>query len=149
MSLIKFNKRNRLFPWTNDNLKSFFDSEDFFSTDFFEEDSLMPAMNVMEHDGDYEIEFAAPGFAKKDFEVTIDDNVLTVYGEKEEEEKEEKEDYTRREFSYNSFKRSLRLPNTINTNQEVKATYENGILKMNLQKKEEAKVAPKKVIEIS
>lgn len=148
MSLIKFNNRNRLFPWSNDSLKSFLSSDDFFNNDFFEEDSLMPAMNVKEHDKDFEIEFAAPGFSKKDFEVTIDDNILNVCGEKKKEEEETNEDYTRKEFSYNSFKRSLKLPNSVNTDQDVKAVYKNGILKLNLQKMEEVETASKKVIEI-
>ncbi|WP_296381511.1 Hsp20/alpha crystallin family protein [Winogradskyella sp.] len=149
MSLIKFNNRNRLFPsWNNESLKSFLSSDDFFNNDFFEEDSLMPAMNVKEHDEDFEIEFAAPGFSKKDFEVTIDDNILNVCGEKKHEVEEKEEDYTRKEFSYNSFRRSLTLPKSVSTDQEVKATYKNGILKLNLHKKEEAKEQPKKVIEV-
>ncbi|WP_339754396.1 Hsp20/alpha crystallin family protein [uncultured Winogradskyella sp.] len=149
MSLIKINNRNRLFPsWNNDSLKSFLSSDDFFNNDFFEEDSLMPAMNVKEHDDEFEIEFAAPGFSNKDFEVTIDDNILNVCGEKKTELEEKEEDYTRKEFSYNSFKRSLSLPKTVNADQNVKATYKNGILKLNLQKKEEAKEQPKKIIEV-
>ncbi|NRD24638.1 Hsp20/alpha crystallin family protein [Winogradskyella litoriviva] len=149
MSLIKFNNRNRLFPsWNNDSLKNFLSSDDFFNNDFFEEDSLMPAMNVKEHENDFEIEFAAPGFSKKDFEVTIKDNVLNVCGEKKLEKEEKEEDYTRKEFSYNSFKRSLSLPKTVNADQDVKATYKDGILKLNLLKKEEAKKQPKKIIEV-
>ena len=149
MSLIKFNNRNKLFPsWNNDSLKSFLRSDYFFNNDFFEEDSLMPAMNVKEHDDDFEIEFAAPGFSKKDFEVTIDDNILNVCGEKKTEVEEKEEDYTRKEFSYNSFKRSLSLPKTVSADQNVKATYKNGILKLNLLKKEEVKEQPKKVIEV-
>ncbi|MCK0109432.1 Hsp20/alpha crystallin family protein [Flavobacteriaceae bacterium S0825] len=149
MTLIKFKNRNRLFPtWNNDNLNTFLSYDDFLNDDFFEEDSLMPAMNVKEHDKDFEIEFAAPGFSKKDFEVTIDDNILHVCGEKRKEEEEKEEGYTRKEFSYNSFKRSLKLPNTVNAEQDVKAVYNNGILKLNLLKKEEAKEQPKKVIEV-
>ncbi|WP_323789533.1 Hsp20/alpha crystallin family protein [Psychroserpens sp.] len=149
MSLIKFNNGNRLFPrWSNESLKNFLSNDDFFNHDFLEEDSLMPAMNVKEQDKNFEIEFAAPGFSKKDFEVTIDNNTLNVCGEKKKESEEEDEDYTCKEFSYNSFKRSLKLPKSINTDQEVKATYKNGILKLNLQKKEEAKEQPKKVIEV-
>ncbi|RSK40417.1 Hsp20/alpha crystallin family protein [Mangrovimonas spongiae] len=149
MSLIKFNNRRPLLPsWTNDGLKSFLSSDDFFNNDFFEEDSLMPAMNVKEHDSDFEIEFAAPGFTKKDFEVTIDEGVLNVCGEKQHEKEEQDEAYTRKEFSYNSFKRSLSLPNSVNTDQDIKAIYKDGILKLNLQKKEEAKTPPKKVIEV-
>ncbi len=149
MSLIKFNNRNKLFPsWNNDSLKNFLSSDDFFNNDFFEEDSLMPAMNVKEHDDDFEIEFAAPGFSKKDFEVTIDDNIINVCGEKKVEVEEKEEDYTRKEFSYNSFKRSLSLPKSVNADQDVKATYKNGILKLHLLKKEEAKEQLKKVIEV-
>ena len=149
MSLIKFNNRNRLFPsWNNESLKTFLSNDDFFNNDFFDEDGLMPAMNVKEHKNDFEIEFAAPGFSKKDFEVTIDDNVLNVCGEKKEEKEEKDEDYTRKEFNYNSFKRSLTLPKSVNADQDIKATYKNGILKLNLLKKEEAKAQPKKVIEV-
>jgi HSP20 family protein len=149
MSLIKFNNRNRLFPsWNNDSLKSFLSNDEFFKNDFFEEDSLMPAMNVKEHDDDFEIEFAAPGFSKNDFEVTINDHMLNVCGEKKQEREEKDDDYTRKEFSYNSFRRSLTLPKSVNTEQDVKAIYKNGILKLNLHKKEEAKEQPKKVIEV-
>ncbi len=149
MSLIKFNNKNRLFPsWTNDGLKSFLSNDDFFNSDFFEEDSLMPAMNVKETENDFEIEFAAPGFSKKDFEVTIDENILNVCGEKKHEEEQKDEGYTRKEFSYNSFKRSLNLPKSVNADQDVKAIYKNGILKLNLLKKEEAKEQPKKVIKV-
>ncbi|WP_179006735.1 Hsp20/alpha crystallin family protein [Winogradskyella forsetii] len=149
MSLIKFNNRNRLFPsWNNDSLTSFLSSDDFLNNDFFDEDSLMPAMNVKEHENDFEIEFAAPGFSKKDFEVTISDNMLNVCGEKKKEIEEKQGDYTRKEFSYNSFRRSLQLPKSANADQKVKATYKDGILKLNLQKKTEAKAKSKKVIEV-
>lgn len=149
MSLIKFNNRNRLFPsWNNDSLKNILSNDVFFNSDFFEDDSLIPAMNVKEHDTDFEIEFAAPGFSKEDFEITINDNILNVYVEKKKEEEEKDENYTRKEFSYNSFQRSLNLPETINTDQEVKATYKKGILKLNLQKKEGIKEQPKKIIEV-
>ncbi|MBO6607506.1 Hsp20/alpha crystallin family protein [Psychroserpens sp.] len=148
MSLIKFNKRNRFFPWTNEGLKSFLSDDAFFTHNFLEEDSLMPAMNVKEHDMDYEIEFAAPGFSKEDFEVTIDDNILNVTGEKKKELEEKEEEFTRREFSYSSFKRSLALPKSVNMDQDVKATYKDGILKLKLQKKEDFKEQSKRVIEI-
>lgn len=149
MSLTKFNNRNRLFPWNNLDLKSFLGSDDFFNSDFFAEEGLMPAMNVKEHHTDFEIEFAAPGFNKKDFEVTIEDNVLYVSGEKKMEKEEKEDDYTRQEFSYNSFKRSLRLPETVDVSKEIEATYKNGILKLNLLKKEPIKEIPKKVVEIN
>ena len=147
MSLIKLNQ-NRLFPWTNNGLKTFFNTDDFFSTPFFEENDFVPAINVKEHDAGFEIEFAAPGFSKQDFEITIDDDVLNVCGEKEAAFEEKEEEYTRKEFSYNSFKRSLKLPKSVNTDQEIKAIYKDGILKLNLLKKETSKEVAKKVIEV-
>lgn len=139
---------SRLFP---SNLSSLARFDDIFSDDFFEDDSLMPALNVKEHKEDFEIELAAPGFNKKDFEVTIEEDILHVCGEKEVEEAEEEDDYSRKEFSYKSFKRSMMLPNTVDLDQDVKAVYKNGILKVKLLKKEE--VTPeepaKKVIEVN
>ena len=158
MSLIKKNKQ-RLFPWSNptinpwDNtmLKSFLSTDDFFNDDFFEEDSLMPAMNVKETKDKLKVELAAPGFSKKDFEVTLDEDILHISAEKKKEKSEEdkKTGYTRKEFSYNSFKRSLKLPVTINQDEEVKATYDNGILKIALNKLKEAKTIPTKTIEVA
>lgn len=163
-TLVKRRKRNRLSPWSNslmtpwnkrlfpsnlDNFQNLLGFDDFFNGDSFEEDSLMPAMNIKEHSDDFEIEFAAPGFSKKDFEVTVEDNVLHVCGEKSQESEEKEDDYTRKEFSYNSFKRSLKLPNTVDVDKDVKATYKGGILKLNLLKKEEEKELPKKVIEVN
>jgi len=146
MSLIKFNDR---FPWNNSVFTNFLNADDFFNDDFFAKDSLMPAMNVKENDNDFEIELAAPGFSKNDFDVTIDDTGLHISAEKKLKKEEKEEGYLRKEFSYNSFKRSLRLPESINLDKKVKAIYKDGILKFNLLKKEEVKVIPKKVIEIS
>ena len=149
MSLIKFNNKNRLFPWGNDHLKNFLSSDEFFNDDFFSEDSLMPAMNVKDTEDSVEVEFAAPGFSKKDFEVTIEDNMLHVSGEKTKEKEEKEEGYSRKEFNYNSFRRSLKLPPTVNTDKKVKAIYKDGILKLNLLKNKEAKQPPRKVIEVA
>ena len=145
MSLIKFNK-NR-FPWDS-SLTDFWNREEMFNDDFFSMEKSLPAMNVKEHDDDFEIELASPGFEKKDFEVTLKDHVLEVCAEKSKEEVEEDKDYTRKEFNYNSFRRSMHLPNTVDESKKVKATYKNGILKLNLLKKEQAKEKPKRVIEV-
>ncbi len=148
MTLVKLNNRNRLFPWNNGGLKSFLNYEPFFEEDLMTEDNLMPAMNVKEHDKDYEIEFAVPGFSKKDFDVTIDGDMLNVCGEKSAEKEEKEDNYSRKEFSYSSFHRTLKLPTNVNVDKKVKATYNEGILKLNLSKKEVAKTALKKKIDI-
>ena len=145
MSLMKFNNR---FPWNNSVFTNLLNTEDFFNDDFFAKDSLMPAMNIKENDTDFEFELAAPGFSKDDFNIIIDNDGLHVSAEKEKKKEEKDEGYIRKEFSYNSFKRSLKLPEIINQNEEVKASYKNGILKLNLLKKEEAKEIPKKVIKV-
>lgn len=138
----------RLFPSTFNDLVRI---DNVFSDDFFENDSLMPAINVKEHDEDFEIELAAPGFNKKDFEVTIEDDVLHLSAEKQLEEEEKEDEYSRKEFSYKSFKRSMMLPSSVDLDQDVKAGYKNGILKVKLLKKEEAieQVPPKKIIEVN
>lgn len=141
---------DRMFPSNFGEFQNMLKFDDIFNGDFFEEDSLMPAMNVKEHNDDFEIEIAAPGFTKKDFEVTIDGNMLHISGEKKEEKDEKDDDYTCKEFSYKSFKRSSTLPESIDIDQDVKAKYKDGILQIKLLKKEEAKkLATKKVIEIS
>jgi len=84
---------------------------------------------------------------KKDFKLGYENNVLTISREKEMKEENEKQDYCRREFSYQSFSRSFTLPATVNDD-KISATYENGILKIKIQKKEEAKPRPAKKIEI-
>lgn len=138
---------SKLFNTNLSNLKRF---DDVFDDDFFEDDSLMPAMNVKEHKEDFEIEFAAPGFNKKDFEVSIEDDVLHVCGEKEDEKEEKEDDFSRKEFSYKSFQRSMMLPTSVDLNQDVKASYKDGILKVKLLKQEEIieKEISKKVIEV-
>ncbi|WP_074407103.1 MULTISPECIES: Hsp20/alpha crystallin family protein [Aquimarina] len=146
MSLIKFNK-NR-FPWINDRVSTWLDTDDFFADDFFIKDKNLPAMNVKENKDNFEIELAVPGFSKKDIEVTMEDDVLHICAQKSKEEVEEDKGYTRREFSYNEFDRKLQLPTSVNQNEKVKAVYKNGVLTLNLLKKEETKEQPKKVIEI-
>ncbi|PWK20684.1 Hsp20/alpha crystallin family protein [Xanthomarina spongicola] len=141
---------DRLFPSSLNELQNFFKFDDAFNGDFLEEDSLMPSMNVKEQKNNFEIEFAAPGFNKKDFEVTIDGNVLNVEGKKSEKTEGEEDNYTCKEFSYKSFKRSSTLPDSIDLNQEVKAAYKDGILKIDLEKKPEAKkLSTKKVVKIT
>ena len=105
---------NNFFPFSNDPITSLLNFRDPFIGDFLDEDSLMPAMNIKEHKNDFAIEFAAPGFNKKDFEVSIEDDILHVKAEKSKEEEEEiEEGFMCKEFNYNSFRRSITLPDTV------------------------------------
>lgn len=145
MSLVKFNS-NR-WPW-NYGLTDFFERNTAIDDDFFNLEKSLPAMNVKEHDNDFEIELASPGFDKKDFEITLKDDILEVAAEKKAEQEDKEDDYTRKEFNYRSFRRSLQLPKTVDDSKDVKATYKNGILKLHLFKKEEAKQKARRKIEV-
>jgi len=145
MTLIKFN-RNK-FPW-NENMVDFFNRDVFINDEFFNLEKSVPAMNVKEHKDDFEIELSVPGFDKDDFEITLDNDVLEVTAKKSKEEVKEEEDFTRKEFNYNSFKRAVQIPATVDSNKKVKATYKNGILKLNLLKKEASIEKPKRHIEV-
>jgi HSP20 family protein len=145
MSLINFKRKG---PWSNLITSDFLDTDDFFNDRFWLKKVGEPALNIKDKKDVYEIELAAPGFDKKDFKVSIDDGCLNISAKKEETKEEKEANYTRKEFSYNSFERSLELPDTI-IDDKVKAKYENGILKFTLAKKEEAKKMKPKMIEIS
>ncbi len=135
-------KRN---PMTG--LNSFVD--DFFTKDLFnwneknltEMGFTMPSVNVKETETHYEIEMAVPGLKKEDFKINIDRNILTISSESqtENEERDEKKNYTRREFNYQSFTRSFTMPSDIVDVEHIEAKYDNGILKLAVPKRENAK----------
>lgn len=127
-------------------LSDFFDNDRFFDSDTMKRQS-MPSVNVKESDKGFEIEMAAPGLAKNDFKITVDNGVLTISSEKEEEKEEKEKDYTRREFSYNAFSRSFTLPENVNED-DIKAMYQDGILKLNIAKKNITVSKAKKAIEV-
>ena len=146
MSLVKFKHRRR--PFRNLITSDFFNTDDFLKDRFWLNRMDEPALNIKESDDDFEIELAAPGYSKKDFEVNIDNGYLNISAKKSSSKEEKDDDYTCKEFSYDSFERSLLLPDSIE-DEKVKATYKDGILKFNLTKKEEAKKHSPKMIEIS
>lgn len=144
MSLIKKNEWPSLLNGSV--LSDFFDNDRFFDADWLRRQSV-PAVNVKESEKTFEIEVAAPGLTKKDFEISVDNGVLTISSEKREEKEENDKNYTRKEFSYSSFNRSFALPE--NTNEEdVKAYYEDGILKLHVAKKVMGITKPKKAVEV-
>lgn len=144
---MKLIKRNHLQPA----LPTFFD--DFLTNNFFGMDRDLevfkstPAVNISEHDEHWEIQVAAPGLKKEDFKLELDNNLLTISFEKK-EESETTGKFTRREFSYSSFKRSFTLPEgTIDSN-NIEAQYTDGLLTLTLPKNEEVKNKPKRTIQI-
>ncbi|WNH07801.1 Hsp20/alpha crystallin family protein [Thalassobellus suaedae] len=156
MSLVKF--RNKRRPLETLTTRDFFNADDFlgnrfwnsslFLDDFWNGKSNEPALNIIEEDDKFEIELSAPGFSKNDFEVTVDNGYLNISAEKTDSKKEKEDNYTRKEFSYNSFEKRLLLPDSVKE-EDVKAKYKDGILRFNLTKKEEAKQNKPKKIEIA
>ncbi|MDX1602250.1 MAG: Hsp20/alpha crystallin family protein [Salinimicrobium sediminis] len=147
MNLIKRNTDN----W----LPSIFD--DMFKTDWMDNGNngmsrigtSVPAVNIAENDESFTLEVAAPGMSKKDFNLELDNGVLTISSEvkKEDEKKENGGRFTRREFSYTSFKRAFSLPETVDP-EKISAKYNEGVLKIELPKREDAKVQAKRMIDI-
>ena len=107
----------------------------------------IPPANIIESKFDFRIEIAAPGFEKSDFKIDLDKNLLTVSLEKPVDENNE-ETYNIREYNFNSFNRSFRISDKINT-EKINAIYKNGLLQIVLPKREEAIEKPAKEIKIS
>lgn len=111
--------------------------------------TTIPSVNIKETENEFEVDMAAPGMVKDDFKIELKNNVLTISSEKQSESQTtERKNITRREFSYQSFSRSFNLPVFVETDQ-ITAKYENGILRVNIPKKEEARPKPMKQIKVS
>jgi HSP20 family protein len=126
-------------------LSDFFDNDRFFDT-ALGGNQMTPAVNVKETDKGFDVEVAAPGLSKKDFMIDIDNHRLTISSEKKDEKEEKEDGYTRKEFNYSSFSRTFTLPENVDED-DVKAKYEDGVLRLSLIKKPE-KSKVKKAIEI-
>lgn len=107
----------------------------------------LPAVNIREGESDFTLELAVPGQKREDFNVEVDNDVLTISMETRDEKIETEGEFTRREFRYTSFKRAFTLPETVHQD-DIRADYKDGILRFTLPKKEEALPKPKRLIEI-
>ncbi|OQP49758.1 heat-shock protein [Niastella yeongjuensis] len=131
--------------------------DDFFSREFFNwgnnnfspTSTTVPAVNIKESADEFMVEVAAPGMEKKDFNILLDGTQLTISSAKQYEETKKVESYTRREFSYQSFTRTFQLPKDVVDAEKIMAIYENGLLKLTIPKKEEAKQKGPKQISIN
>ncbi|MBS1525920.1 MAG: Hsp20/alpha crystallin family protein [Bacteroidetes bacterium] len=141
MTMVKFNngQRNAVNPWFSDVFDSIFN--DSLNNRFV---SKIPAVNIAETEGEFHIELAAPGLKKDDFKISLDKNVLSVSAEKKSENVDENKKYSKREYSYNSFVRSFTLPETADA-AKIEAEYTDGVLKLNVAKKAEAKVQAREI----
>jgi HSP20 family protein len=101
-------------------------------------------VNIVEKENGYNLEVVAPGFAKEDFKINLEKNLLTIAAEKKTEEENKNEKNIRKEYKYQSFKRSFTLNEKIDT-EKIEAKYENGVLTLNLSNKEEVKTSTKQI----
>ncbi|MEM5567008.1 Hsp20/alpha crystallin family protein [Psychroserpens sp. AS72] len=108
----------------------------------------LPKVNIKETADAFKVEMAVPGLKKSDFQLDLDNQVLSISAESKNEDEKNEDNYTRMEFGYSSFKRTFTLPESVNED-EINANYQDGILSILLPKKEEARQKPPRTIEIS
>lgn len=121
----------------NENMNRLF-QDDFWGLANQEQNATAP-VNLLETDKTYELELVAPGLQKEDFKLNVNNNQLTVSFEQKEEKNQESKDegWLRKEYRMQSFTRSFTLDDTVDAN-KIEATYNNGILKVTINKKEHA-----------
>lgn len=150
MSIVKRNSGSMLSASPRALFDDFFSRELFNwgNTNFSSTLTTVPSVNIMENPDHFEVEVAAPGMEKKDFQITLEGNLLTISSSRKNETEETKDRYTRKEFSYQSFRRSFELAKDVVDEEHIEAKYENGVLKLTIPKTEKAKKQAPRLIEI-
>jgi HSP20 family protein len=146
-NLMKSQRRQHsLSPFWNTPLDRFF-RNDFL--DLWDRDDLetTPSINITEEKDSYKVDMAAPGLKKEDFNIHVDGNLLTISSEKESEKKEEEDNFTRREYNYSAFSRSITLPDFADP-KGIEARYTDGILQVTIPKKPETKRTESQKIQV-
>jgi len=140
MTLVKFNNRpvSKVF---NSVFDDFFNQ---FPANWNDSSLNNPPVNIHETKDAYHVELSAPGLNKEDFKLNVEEGLLTIGYEKKEEAKNEDYKTVRREFTQRSFKRTFTIDEKIDTD-NIQAKYDQGVLKLHLPKKEQAKVSPKQI----
>ncbi|MGK6351421.1 Hsp20/alpha crystallin family protein [Parapedobacter sp. DT-150] len=149
MNLIKSNRHRS--PMRSSLFDDFFGrgSLDPLWDNFRQPGNTIPSTNIRETEDNYEVEMAAPGLKKEDFNVELDGNTLTISCDREHSEEKKEDGYSRREFSFSAFSRSFELPNNVVDEERINAHYEDGILKLLIPKREEAKARTPRHIDIT
>jgi HSP20 family protein len=143
MTLVKFNpekKNSTLLPGFNDIFESVL-GDTFFADRRI---NSLPAVNISESGEEYDIELAAPGLKKEDFKVSVERDMLTISTGQYSENNTSEKTYNRREFSYSAFTRAFTLPESADVDR-IQASYIDGVLKLTLPKKEEAKAVSRQI----
>jgi HSP20 family protein len=127
-------------PGFNDVFESIF-NDTFFSDRMV---ARVPAVNISESENNYHVELAAPGLQKEDFKLNLERNQLTISVERSLDNQDNQKNYSKREYSYSSFVRSFTLPESADDSQ-INASYIDGILRIDIAKREEAKVLRRQI----
>ena len=133
------------FPFFTDDL---FRKEQASNRTQFENAAGIPAVNIIENKDGFKLEVAAPGLAKEDFKINLDQNKLTVSSNKESSEEQKEDRYVRKEFTSYSFSRSFSLPQTVDQD-KIEASHANGILTISIPRREEAKQKEPRTVSIN
>ena len=146
MSLVKWNPESSIFSSLSSWMDDFFaDNGDFLKP--MVKGVSIPAVNITENKKAFNLEVAAPGFKKEDFKLEVKNGYLTVFGENKVDEEKKDEQYTRREFRFNSFSRSFALPDNVKED-GIEAKYNDGILMVMLPKSKAEKEEIVKTISV-
>lgn len=100
--------------------------------------NTIPSVNIVENPTDFKVSLAVPGMVKEDFNIDVEDDMITISAQKEVNSEEKDEKFTRREYNYSSFSRSFTMPENVKQD-AIEASYVDGVLQLVLPKKEEAK----------
>lgn len=121
--------------------------ENVFGHDVFgrEYASFVPAVNISEEDKRYVLELSAPGYNKSDFNIALEKGTLVISGKHSEEKEQKEKKFSRKEFNYGAFQRAFTLPDHVNEN-AISAAYQNGILTLELPKKQEEQVLGRQIV---
>ncbi|PWS33518.1 Hsp20/alpha crystallin family protein [Pedobacter paludis] len=142
MTLVNFNNRTRnTAPYFNNVFDSLF-------SDAITKNKMVdksPNVNISETETAFVIDIAAPGLKKEDFQINLKKDTLSVWAEVKKEDTEVVKDFTRKEFDYSSFARSFNLPDTADGD-KISAEYKDGILNINISKKDDAKLQHKEIV---
>ncbi len=144
MKLTKKGNGWKVMPRFRNLLDDFWGADRFFEGEWPLHRAHIPAVNIRENDDNFEIEVAAPGLTKDDFDIVIENGVLSISCEKSEEKEETQESFTRREFNYSSFERNFSLPDSVDVD-EIDATYHDGVLRLRLSKRVSEEPPKKKI----
>jgi HSP20 family protein len=147
MSIVKSSPREATFPAI---FSDFFNNDPFFRSNWpmLDGNGFVPAVNIRENEREYKLELAVPGYRKEDFKVEVEDEMLRISAERTSNAEEKNEQFTRKEYSMESFERSFSLPSNAGKD-NIHAQYHQGMLRIQIPKKTEAILRPRKEIMVS